>query len=173
MKGYAKTVYLSLGSNLGDRAAMIGQAIAALTGAGAAVRRRSPLYETEPVGMAAGKWFLNCVVEAETTLMPLGLLRLIQRIERDLGRRRPQDAPQPLGRTIDIDILLFGSSRVDLPDLTIPHPRLTERRFVLEPLEAIAPELRHPVTRQTPAEMLAALGPRPAVRLWKTEAVAR
>jgi 2-amino-4-hydroxy-6-hydroxymethyldihydropteridine diphosphokinase len=163
MEGYAKTVYLGLGSNLGDREDFIKKALAEVEEEGIRVVQRSPLYETAPVGTTAGRWFLNCVVEAETDLMPLGLLHLTQKIERKLGRRPPA-APQPLGRTIDIDILLFGSGTVNLPELVIPHPRMTERRFVLEPLQDIAPELRHPVTRLSSAEMLGALGPGPAVR---------
>ena len=163
MEGYAKTVYLGLGSNLGDRESFIEKAIAALEEAGIRIVRRSPLYETAPVGTPAGRWFLNCVVEAETDLMPLGLLRRTQKIERRLGRRPPA-APQPLGRTIDIDILLFGTGTVNLPELVIPHPRMTERRFVLEPLQTIAPGLRHPVTRLSSAEMLGLLGPGHAVR---------
>lgn len=165
MQGYSKTIYLALGSNQGDRAGHIERALAALSEAGVAVRRRSPLYETAPVGTTSGRWFLNGVVEAETTLMPLGLLRLIRRIERQLGRR-PKAAPQPLGRTIDIDILLFGTSTVNLPELVIPHPRMAERRFVLEPLAALAPNLRHPVTSRTAAEMLAAVRNHSAVRPW-------
>ena len=172
MEGYVKTVYLALGSNQGGRAEFIEKALEALTDAGLSVVNRSPLYETEPVGTPANRWFLNCVVEAETNLLPLGLLHLIQRIERQLGRR-PKAAPQPLGRTIDIDILLFGNTAVNLPELIIPHPRMTERRFVLEPLRAVAPELRHPVTRQTPGEMLSLLGPHPAVRLWEDRSLSR
>ncbi len=163
MEGYAKTVYLGLGSNLGDREDFIEKAIVALEEAGIRVVQRSPLYETAPMGTTAGRWFLNCAVEVETNLMPLGLLRLTQKIERQLGRRPPA-APQPLGRTIDIDILLFGSGTVNHPELVIPHLALPERRFVLEPLQTIAPELRHPVTGLTSAEMLGSLGPTPAVR---------
>ena len=170
MEGYAKTVYLSLGSNQGDRERLINRALealteAGLTEAGLSVLKRSSLYETAPVETASGRWFLNCVAEVQTTLMPLGLLRLVQRIERQLGRR-PRSAAQPLARTIDIDILLFGQSRVGLPELTIPHPRLPERRFVLIPLKEVAPELRHPVTQQTPGEMLTACSDTSPVRLW-------
>src|SRR3990172_657225 len=92
-----KTAYLALGSNLGDRAALIGQAIAHLEAAGVRVRRRSALYETEPVGMSGGRWFLNCVLEVETERMPLGLLHLVKRIERQLGRR-PAGGPRGVAR---------------------------------------------------------------------------
>jgi 2-amino-4-hydroxy-6-hydroxymethyldihydropteridine diphosphokinase len=96
--------------------------------------------------------FLNLVVEAETALMPLQLLSRTLRIERELGRKRAV----PKGpRTIDIDIVLYGSSVINAPELVVPHPRLAERRFVLEPLAELAPDLRHPVTRRTVREMLA------------------
>lgn len=160
-----KTVYLALGSNQGDRQRHIERAIGLLVEAGVAVKRQSPLYETEPVGTSAQRWYLNCVVEVDTELMPLSLLRALQRIERRLGRRR--GGPEPLARTIDIDILFYANSTVDMPELTIPHPRLAERRFVLEPLRDLAPELRHPRTRRTPAEMLGALTGRPSVRRWR------
>ncbi|MFQ5817415.1 MAG: 2-amino-4-hydroxy-6-hydroxymethyldihydropteridine diphosphokinase [Terriglobia bacterium] len=160
--GHKKTVYLSLGSNRGDRAANLERALAALGEAGVAVRRRSAVYETEPLDVPDQPWFLNCVVEVETELMPLGLLRAVERIERQLGRNRSGALPAP--RTIDIDIVLFGNHVVRSPELTIPHPRLAERRFVLEPLRELAPELRHPITRKTPAEMLAELTSRAQVR---------
>lgn len=152
---YLKTAYLSLGSNMGDRAANLEQALAALAEAGVRVARRSAVYETEPVDIVDQPWFLNCVVEAETELLPLGLLHTLQRIERELGRNRAPEVSGRGPRTIDIDIVFFGQHVVRLPELTIPHPRLAERRFVLEPLRELAPELRHPVTRKKPAEMLA------------------
>ncbi|OFV85702.1 MAG: 2-amino-4-hydroxy-6-hydroxymethyldihydropteridine diphosphokinase [Acidobacteria bacterium RIFCSPHIGHO2_01_FULL_67_28] len=158
-----KTAYLALGSNLGDRAALIEQAMALLEQAGVRVRRRSALYETEPVGMSPGRWFLNCVLEIETERMPLGLLHLLKRIERQLGRR-PVSGRQPEARRIDIDILIYGEQVVRAPELTLPHPRLHERRFVLEPLRELAPDWRHPVTRQTAGEMLSTLADGGAVR---------
>src|SRR3989304_1063406 len=141
-----KPACLALGSNLGDRAALIEQAIALLEQAGVRVRRRSALYETEPVGMSSGRWFLNCVLEVETERMPLGLLHLVKRIERQLGRR-PVSGRQPEARRMDIDILIYGEQAVRAPELTLPHPRLHERRFVLEPLRGPAPDRRHPITR--------------------------
>ena len=158
-----KTAYLALGSNLGDRAALIEQAIALLEQAGVHARRRSALYETEPVGMSSGRWFLNCVLEVETERMPLGLLHLVKRIERQLGRR-PAGGLRPEARRIDIDILIYGEQAVRAPELTLPHPRLHERRFVLEPLRELAPDWRHPVTRQTAGEMLSTLADGGAVR---------
>ncbi len=158
-----KTVYLGLGSNLGDRAENLAQAIAGLATAGVHVVRRSSLYATEPVGAGPQHWFLNCVVEASTELMPRQLLRATQQVECDLGRRRSlRHAP----RTVDIDILLYGASVVSLPDLEIPHPRIAERRFVLVPLREIAPSLRHPKLRRTIAELLAETCDRSEVRLW-------
>jgi 2-amino-4-hydroxy-6-hydroxymethyldihydropteridine diphosphokinase len=168
MDRHSKIAYLSLGSNLGDRAAQIRQALERLAAAGVKARRRSRLYETEPVGTSAQRWFVNCVVEVGTELMPLALLRTLKRIERTFGRATTA-GPNPSARRIDIDILLYGEHVVRLPELTIPHPRLAERRFVLEPLRELAPEWRHPLTRQTAAEMLAQLQDRAAVRRLRGE----
>ena len=154
-----KTAYLSLGSNLGDRAANLETAIQHLGELGPIVARSS-LYETEPVEVERQPWFLNCVVALETELMPRQLLARTLAVELKMGRRRTQ----PKGpRTIDIDILLFGNSIIDTAALTIPHPAMHQRRFVLEPLAEIAPELRHPVLKITVREMLDALPARVAV----------
>lgn len=166
MNRFGKVACLCLGSNRGDRAAAIERALAALAAAGVAVRRRSALYETEPVGMSPQRWFLNCLVEVETELMPLALLRALKRIERELGRR-PASGPEPAARAIDIDIILYGQHVMRTPELTLPHPRLAERRFVLEPLRELSPDWRHPLTRQSAADMLAALADRAAVRRWR------
>ena len=148
-----KKIYLSLGSNLGDRAANLRAAILALPDCGVKVLRVSPVYETEPVENTAQAWFLNLVVEAETELFPLQLLARTARIERALGRVRTI----PKGpRTIDIDILLYGSAVVSSAKLQVPHPRMTDRRFVLAPLADLAPDLRHPVLRKKIRELLAA-----------------
>lgn len=147
-----KTAYLSLGSNLGDRLANLRAAIAALRSPELNVARLSSVYETEPQDLKAQPWFLNLVAEIETAVFPRALLGRMQRIELDLGRRRGvAKGPRP----IDIDILLYGKFVIDMPGLTVPHPRLAERRFVLEPLAELAPELRHPVTRKQVREMLA------------------
>jgi 2-amino-4-hydroxy-6-hydroxymethyldihydropteridine diphosphokinase len=153
-------VYLSLGSNVGDRETHLRAAIEKLPEAGVKVLRVSPIYETEPVEYTAQGWFLNLVVEAETDLFPLQLLTRTARIERELGRVRTV----PKGpRTLDIDILLYGDSVVNSKKLTIPHPRMTERRFVLAPLADLAPDLRHPVLLKSVRELLAE-APRQAIR---------
>jgi 2-amino-4-hydroxy-6-hydroxymethyldihydropteridine diphosphokinase len=156
-----KTVYLSLGSNIGDREANLKSAIHALPAAGIRVARVSPVYETEPVDYTSQRWFLNLVVEAQTELLPLRLLARTARIERELGRTR-SIAKGP--RTIDIDILFYGNAVVHAATLEIPHPRLAERRFVLAPLADLAPDFRHPVTRQTIHSLLDAAPPQ-TVRL--------
>lgn len=166
-----KTVYLSLGSNLGDRAENIRRAVELLPAHGVHITRQSSLYETEPVDLRSQPWFLNCVLEAETNLMPQQLLHALLEIERELGRRRPASAASPPRRAgprvIDLDILLFGASVVRTPDLEIPHPRMPERRFVLVPLTEIAPSACHPVLRKTTAELLAETPDTSQVRRWE------
>jgi 2-amino-4-hydroxy-6-hydroxymethyldihydropteridine diphosphokinase len=158
-----KLIYLSLGSNLGDRAANLERAIEALSEIGARVLRRASTYETEPVDFLAQPWFLNCVVEAETLLEPRQLLEGLQAIEHKLGSRKLV----PLGpRIIDLDVLFYEAEVIHEAGIEIPHPRLAERRFVLIPLAEIAPEFRHPVLRKTAAELLAATPDRSAVRIW-------
>jgi len=155
-----KLVYLSLGSNLGDRSANLKDAIRGLVALGQ-VQRVSSFYETEPVEMAAQPWFLNCAVKLDTEKMPRQLLSGVLALEQEMGRRRHQ-AKGP--RSIDIDILLFGSSVVEAQGLVIPHPRLHERRFVLEPLAEIAAEARHPVFKRTIRELRDRLPAGQAVR---------
>ena len=143
------TVYVSLGSNLGDREATIRAAIAALPGVVAV----SELRETEPVGVVDQPRFLNGAVRLETELSARQLLDTLLAVERELGReRRERWGP----RTIDLDLLLYGSELIDEPGLTVPHPRLHERRFALEPLAELDPELVVP-GRGAVSALLAAL----------------
>jgi 2-amino-4-hydroxy-6-hydroxymethyldihydropteridine diphosphokinase len=140
-----KQVYLSLGSNLGDRTANLKNALTALQRQKIAIVRESSIYETEPQNMAAQPWFLNMVIECRTELFPIQLLNVINRIENQLGRNRAASVPKG-PRIIDIDILFYGRAVINTFTLSVPHPRIMERRFVLEPLCEIAPDLRHPVS---------------------------
>jgi 2-amino-4-hydroxy-6-hydroxymethyldihydropteridine diphosphokinase len=157
----AESVYLSLGSNLGDRYANLRAAIERLGEAGA-IRSVSGFYETEPVELRDQPWFLNCVVVLETRDTPRALLKKVLAIERKMGRLRMKDKGP---RSIDIDILLFGDRVVEEPGLKIPHPAMHQRRFVLEPLAEIAPEALHPLLRKTARELLADLPVGQVVRL--------
>jgi 2-amino-4-hydroxy-6-hydroxymethyldihydropteridine diphosphokinase len=148
-----KTVYLGLGSNLGDREANLRGALDKLGALGELVAVSS-FYETEPVELLAQPWFLNCAVALETERMPKQFLSAILAIEQQMGRRRTVSKGP---RTIDIDILLFGKSIIDTAGLVVPHPALHERKFVLEPLAEIAPEARHPVLKKTMRELRDAL----------------
>lgn len=145
------TVYLSLGSNVGDRQRHLNDALDLLRAAGVDIVRVSTVYETEPQELRTQPWFLNLVAEGRTRLYPVQLLHTIQRVERRLGRKRLVDKGP---RTIDIDILLFGNSVIDTEELQVPHPRMADRRFVLEPLAELKPDLRHPVTRRSIRELL-------------------
>jgi len=144
-------IYLSLGSNVGDRAKNLKAAIAALPDAGVSVRRVSALYETEPVDYLEQAWFLNCAVEGETELPAFELLRRLRRLESRMGSRKLV-AKGP--RLIDLDILVYGQETIDTPELQVPHPRMTLRRFVLVPLAEIAPGLRHPAWSGTVERIL-------------------
>lgn len=155
-----KPVYLSLGSNLGDREQNLRAAIEKLKEIGDPVAVSS-FYETEPVEVAAQQWYLNCAVKLDTEKMPRQLIASILALEQEMGRSRKQKkAP----RSIDIDILLFGNSIIEIPSLTVPHARMHKRRFVLEPLAEIAPEVRHPVFKRTIRELRDALPPGQTVR---------
>jgi 2-amino-4-hydroxy-6-hydroxymethyldihydropteridine diphosphokinase len=152
--------YLSLGSNVGDRSGNLNAAIDRLRPLGEVVAVSS-FYETEPVEFTAQAWFLNCAVELDTERTPQELLAGILGIEQLLGRRRGQKKGP---RTIDIDILLFDNLIIQDQGLTIPHAAMYERRFVLEPLAEIAPDVRHPVLKRTMRELRDALPPGQAVR---------
>jgi 2-amino-4-hydroxy-6-hydroxymethyldihydropteridine diphosphokinase len=152
--------YLSLGSNMGDREGHLRDAILRLRSNGQVISVSS-LYETEPVEFRNQAWFLNCAVGLATSLTPTQLMAQILEIEKTIGRQRIlKKGP----RTIDIDILLFGDLIVNSPELTIPHPAMHLRRFVLEPLAEIAPESRHPIFKRTTCELLAELPQGPIVR---------
>jgi 2-amino-4-hydroxy-6-hydroxymethyldihydropteridine diphosphokinase len=155
-----KIVYLSLGSNLGDRDANLRLAIEKLAGIGN-VAAVSSFYDAEPVEVTAQPWFLNCAVKLDTEKMPRQLIAAILNLEQDMGRQRKQ---QKGPRNIDIDILLFGTSVIEIPGLTVPHPKLHERRFVLEPLAEIGADLRHPIFKRTMRELRDALPPGQTVR---------
>jgi 2-amino-4-hydroxy-6-hydroxymethyldihydropteridine diphosphokinase len=158
--GVNETAYLSLGSNLGDRAANLRAALAQLDAAGRLLAV-SALYETQPVDVPNQSWFLNCVAAIETEKTPRELLQLALQIEAAMGRLRMRNQGP---RNIDIDLVLFGDRVVDEPGLKIPHPAMQQRRFVLEPLVEIAPEVRHPELGKTVRELLAALAGGQTVR---------
>jgi 2-amino-4-hydroxy-6-hydroxymethyldihydropteridine diphosphokinase len=161
----SRLVYIALGSNVGDRAALLARAVEEINRAGLRVLRQSSLYETEPVGGPPQPWFLNAVLEAETELAPQRVLRALQEIEQAMGRQRSV-ACGP--RTLDLDILLDGESVIRGGELQVPHPRLAQRRFVLAPLAELAPRLMHPLLHKTVAELLAEASGSGQVRLWNS-----
>jgi 2-amino-4-hydroxy-6-hydroxymethyldihydropteridine diphosphokinase len=149
-----KLVYLSLGSNLGNREGYLREAISRLRELGV-IRQVSAFYETQPVEVQTEQpWFLNCALAMETELDPSAFLGRMLAVEQSMGRVRTE----PKGpRTIDIDILFFGNDVLDTPELTVPHPAMQQRRFVLQPLAEIAPAFMHPVLKRTMQELLDSL----------------
>ena len=152
--------YLSLGSNLGNREGNLCEALRRVGESGRVVAVSS-LYETEPVEFTDQGWFVNCAAALETDAEPLHLMRSLLRIEREMGRERAQKKGP---RVIDIDILTFGNAVVSTPELTIPHPAMARRRFVLQPLAEIAPSLLHPTLHKTIETLLDELPPGQEVR---------
>jgi 2-amino-4-hydroxy-6-hydroxymethyldihydropteridine diphosphokinase len=165
MRSCAIAAYLSAGSNLGDRLAHLRQATRLLRDSGIAVKRTSPVYETEPVGFRDQPWFLNVVIEVETTMDPAALLETCLIAEKAEGRIRAfRNAP----RTLDIDVLLYDSVIFEQPGLIIPHPRMALRRFVLVPLAKLEPDLIHPVMNQTIGSLLDACSDPAEVRFFSS-----
>ena len=145
----AVTIYLGLGSNLGDRQKNLDRALEFLSQR-LRMGKISSIYDTEPLGDTDQPRFLNLVCQAYTRLEPTALLALCKGIENKLGRTGKSGAP----RTIDIDILLYGEQVIETPELVIPHPKMTGRAFVLVPLDEIAPDLVHPASSKTIKELL-------------------
>ena len=146
-------IYLALGSNLGDRMSNLASAVERLSRK-ITIKKISSVYETEPVYYEEQPLYLNAALCAVTELDPFELLRFVKSIESDLGRKPSfRNAP----RLIDIDILFYGDQVIETSELTIPHPRLAERAFVLVPLAEIAPRLVHPVLQKRVSELLAAV----------------
>jgi 2-amino-4-hydroxy-6-hydroxymethyldihydropteridine diphosphokinase len=160
-----RMAYLSLGSNLGDRQAQLREAVTRLSALGH-VAAVSSFYETEPVEFSEQPWFINCAVALETNLRPLDLMAALLAIEEEMGRRRVQKKGP---RSIDIDILLFDDVAMKSDELTIPHPAIQARRFVLEPLAEIAPQALHPLFHKTVLELKKAQPEGQIVRKAKSE----
>ena len=156
-----KTVYLSLGSNVGEREANLRAAIAALPAAGVRVTRVSSFHETEPVDYMEQAWFVNCVAEGKTEVPALELLRALREIEMRMGSKKLV-AKGP--RLMDIDILLYAEETIDTTELQVPHPRMHLRRFVMVPLAEIAAEVMHPSLKKTVKRLLEETPDRSMVR---------
>jgi 2-amino-4-hydroxy-6-hydroxymethyldihydropteridine diphosphokinase len=154
-------VFISLGSNIGDREKNLRAAIAALSELGVQIKKVSSIYETEPVDLLEQPWFLNCVVEGETTVPPAELLRELRALEKCMGSKKLV-ARGP--RLIDLDILVYGRQTINMPELQVPHPRMHLRRFVLAPLAEIAPDLKHSSWSGTAAHLLATTDDKSAVK---------
>jgi 2-amino-4-hydroxy-6-hydroxymethyldihydropteridine diphosphokinase len=158
------TVYIALGTNVGEREANLLQALRLLPESGVHIRRVSSIYETEPVDYLDQEWFLNAVLEGETELDALDLLIVLRVIEARMGSKKAF-AKGP--RKIDLDVLLYGNETIDTPELQVPHPRMLERKFVLIPLAEIAPNLRHPSWKSGVAHLLAASADHSSVKKFR------
>ena len=157
-----KRIFLSLGSNLGDREANLRDALQRLESPRLHIKRLSSFYETEPLELVGQPRFLNIAAEARTSLFPMMLLNHCQQVERAMGRKKTVlKGP----RKIDIDILLYGHFVVNTARLRIPHEKMHERRFVIEPMVELAPDLPHPVKRKTMLDLFAGVKGQAARRL--------
>ncbi len=159
------TAYLNLGSNLGDRLQYLKGAVRKIEESDEfSIKKISSVYETQPVGYQNQRWFLNLVLEVQTSFDPFPLMKHLLAIEDQMGRKREERwAP----RNIDIDLLLYDDRIVDSDRLTIPHPRMHKRRFVLIPLAQIAPQFLHPVLRKNIKELLKNCEDKSMVRLFE------
>lgn len=157
--------YVCIGSNMGDRAGYLLLAVRAMLNGGLPISRLSSVYETEPVDLREQPEFLNMVAELRGTLpSPEELLAHLLEIERLLGRQRGPIQRGP--RTVDLDLLLYDDVEISSDFLTLPHPRLHLRRFVLAPLAEIAPRARHPTLKRTAAQLLAEVCDAARVEVW-------
>lgn len=151
-------LYLGLGSNLGNRRALIEKAVSLVAERVGRVSALSSFYESEPWGFVSDNTFLNAAAAVETELEPLEVLGRIKEIERELGRVK-KTSERYEDRPVDIDILFYGDAVINLPELTVPHPLMLMRRFVMEPLAEIAPGFVHPVAGKSVAELLRGMQP--------------
>jgi 2-amino-4-hydroxy-6-hydroxymethyldihydropteridine diphosphokinase len=158
------TAYIGLGSNLGDRAGNLLLAVRGLMEASFSVQRLSAIYETDPIGVKSELNFLNMVAEVQvSSISPVQMLARMLRIEYLLGRQRPTPkAP----RTVDLDLLFYGDLQMETDFLTLPHPRLHHRKFVLVPLNELSPHLVHPIFNQTVEEILNGVYDTSTVKRW-------